>query len=120
MATIEGTLHLDLIPDKTVRLVLSPHTKGTNARPLGIKNTGVTIVRPRIVLGIHTVKGEECSRATGEGWTTPSLRHRGRTGGQQVVFLRANSGLGAIHDPWKVFEPTSFLNIVLACIAACI
>ena len=37
---IEGTLHLDLMPDKTVRLVFSPHTKGTNSRPLGIKNTG--------------------------------------------------------------------------------
>jgi hypothetical protein len=40
MAMIEGTLHLDLMPDKTVRLVFSPHTKGTNSRPLEIKNTG--------------------------------------------------------------------------------
>jgi hypothetical protein len=40
MAMIEGLLHLDLMPDKTVRLVFSPHTKGTNSRPLEIKNTG--------------------------------------------------------------------------------
>lgn len=40
MGMIEGTLHLDLMPDKGVRLVFSPHTKGTNSRSLEIKNTG--------------------------------------------------------------------------------
>ena len=40
MSMIEGRLHLGLLPDKSVRLVFSPHTKGTNSRPLEIKNTG--------------------------------------------------------------------------------
>jgi hypothetical protein len=40
MPTIEGTLHLDLMPDKSVRLVFSPHAKGTNSRPLEVNNTG--------------------------------------------------------------------------------
>jgi hypothetical protein len=40
MAMIEGTLTLDVLRDKSVRLVFSPRTKGTNSRPLEIKNTG--------------------------------------------------------------------------------
>jgi len=40
MSMIEGRLHLSLLPDKSVRLVFSPHTKSTNSRPLEIKNTG--------------------------------------------------------------------------------
>jgi hypothetical protein len=43
MAMIEGMLHLDLLPAKTVRLVFSPHTKGTNSRPLEIENTGFVV-----------------------------------------------------------------------------
>jgi len=39
MAMIEGTLHLDKLPEKGVRLVFSPSTKGTNSRPLGIPTT---------------------------------------------------------------------------------
>jgi hypothetical protein len=39
MAMIEGTLHLDKLPEKGVRLVFSPRTKGTNSRPLGIPTT---------------------------------------------------------------------------------
>jgi hypothetical protein len=40
MSMIEGRLHLGMLPDKNVRLVFSPHTKGANSRPLEIKNTG--------------------------------------------------------------------------------
>jgi len=40
MSMIEGTLHLDLMPAHGVRLVFSPHSKGTNSRPLEVNNTG--------------------------------------------------------------------------------
>jgi hypothetical protein len=40
---IEGNLHLDLTPDRGVRLVFSLYTKGTNSRPLGIDNMGVLL-----------------------------------------------------------------------------
>lgn len=43
MSMIEGNLHLDLTPDRGVRLVFSPFAKGTNSRPLGIDNTGVLL-----------------------------------------------------------------------------
>ena len=36
MSMIEGLLHLDRTPDNSVRLIFSPHAKGTNSRPLGI------------------------------------------------------------------------------------
>jgi hypothetical protein len=39
MAMIDGTLHLDLLPQKGVRLLFTPLIKGANARPLGIPNT---------------------------------------------------------------------------------
>jgi hypothetical protein len=41
MASIEGTLHLDLLPDKGVRLLFMPRTKGNNSRPLGIPSTAL-------------------------------------------------------------------------------
>jgi len=40
MPMIEGILNLDLLPDKSVRLIFSPYTTGTNSRALEIKNTG--------------------------------------------------------------------------------
>lgn len=40
MVTMEGTLHLDLLSDKSVRLLFMPRTKGRNSRPLAIPNTG--------------------------------------------------------------------------------
>ncbi len=43
MSMIEGRLHLGLLPDKSVRLVFSPHTKGANSRPLEIKSTGLLL-----------------------------------------------------------------------------
>jgi hypothetical protein len=33
---MEGTLHLDLLPDRGVRLLFTPRTTGRNSRPLGI------------------------------------------------------------------------------------
>ena len=43
MPMIEGNLHLNLLPDKSVRLVFAPHTRGANSRPLGIGNTGLLL-----------------------------------------------------------------------------
>lgn len=40
MSMIEGTLHLDLLPADSVRLVFAPHTRGTNSRALEVNNTG--------------------------------------------------------------------------------
>ncbi|HXJ88908.1 MAG TPA: hypothetical protein VMS18_18975 [Candidatus Binatia bacterium] len=40
---IEGNLHLDLLSNKGVRLIFSPHAKGTNSRPLGIGNTALLL-----------------------------------------------------------------------------
>jgi hypothetical protein len=40
---IEGTLHLDMLPQNAVRLVFMPHTQGTKSRPLEIKDTGLLL-----------------------------------------------------------------------------
>jgi len=40
MARLEGTLQLNLLPNRTVQLLFMAHSRGANSRPLNIANTG--------------------------------------------------------------------------------
>jgi hypothetical protein len=58
MEIMEGILHLDLLPDRSVRLLFTSRTKGRNSRPLGIPSTAQAQSDLETFWGFSPAKGK--------------------------------------------------------------